>query len=74
MTLSRVGAIMFNDVLSRDECEALVRRLSRCSFPFQCAHGRPSMVPLVDVRSLGAKKETPLDSFGSCLRQSGLSK
>ncbi|KAI3531025.1 hypothetical protein CSPX01_14453 [Colletotrichum filicis] len=68
------SAIMFNDVLSRDQCEALVRRLSRCSFPFQCAHGRPSMVPLVDMRSLGAKKETPLDSFGSCLRQSGMSK
>ncbi|KAK1727742.1 hypothetical protein CaCOL14_001495 [Colletotrichum acutatum] len=68
------SAIMFNDILSRDECEVLVRRLSRCSFPFQCAHGRPSMVPLVDMRSLGVKKETPLDSFGSCLRDSGLLK
>ncbi|KAK1625621.1 hypothetical protein BDP81DRAFT_452593 [Colletotrichum phormii] len=68
------SAIMFNDVLSRDECEALVRRLSRCSFPFQCAHGRPSMVPLVDTRSLVMKEETPLGSFGSCLRDSGLLK
>ena len=40
------SAIMFNDVLSIRECESLVRRLSDCSFPFQCAHGRPSMVVL----------------------------
>ncbi|KAL4921146.1 hypothetical protein BDW62DRAFT_140387 [Aspergillus aurantiobrunneus] len=43
-------AIMFNDILSVDECEKLVRRLASCIFPFQCAHGRPSMVPLVDFR------------------------
>ncbi|KAL4782364.1 hypothetical protein BJX76DRAFT_291915 [Aspergillus varians] len=43
-------AIMFNDDLSIDECRNLVRRLASCMFPFQCAHGRPSMVPLVDFR------------------------
>ncbi|KAL4870710.1 hypothetical protein BDV12DRAFT_165652 [Aspergillus spectabilis] len=43
-------AIMFNDVLSIDECRYLVGRLANCVFPFQCAHGRPSMVPLVDLR------------------------
>jgi DNA mismatch repair protein MLH3 len=40
---------MFNDPLSVDECRDLVRRLTECSFPFQCAHGRPSMVPLVNL-------------------------
>jgi DNA mismatch repair protein MLH3 len=40
------SAIMFNDVLSIEECKALVKRLAKCSFPFQCAHGRPSMVAL----------------------------
>lgn len=40
---------MFNDELTEEECKQLVRRLSRCAFPFQCAHGRPSMVPLVDI-------------------------
>lgn len=44
---------MFNDALSAEECEGLVRRLARCAFPFQCAHGRPSLVPLVD---LGARR------------------
>ncbi|KAJ5502135.1 hypothetical protein N7463_005009 [Penicillium fimorum] len=45
-------AIMFNDPLNLEECQALVSRLARCAFPFQCAHGRPSMVPILDLRSL----------------------
>jgi DNA mismatch repair protein MLH3 len=40
---------MFNDELGRDECRKLVERLARCAFPFQCAHGRPSLVPVVDI-------------------------
>ncbi|KAJ5811033.1 hypothetical protein N7447_010549 [Penicillium robsamsonii] len=44
-------AIMFNDPLDLEECQALVSRLARCAFPFQCAHGRPSMVPILDLRS-----------------------
>lgn len=43
------SAIMFNDVLTSEDCEILLERLTRCSFPFQCAHGRPSMAPLVDL-------------------------
>ncbi|KAI5294758.1 DNA mismatch repair protein [Ascosphaera acerosa] len=45
------SAIMFNDALSRRECLSLLRRLAECAFPFQCAHGRPSMVPLVNLGS-----------------------
>ena len=48
------SAIMFNDRLSISECRTLVDRLSRCLFPFQCAHGRPSMVPLLGMGSLGS--------------------
>lgn len=44
------GAIMFNDPLSDEECKVLVSRLARCAFPFQCAHGRPSMIPILDLR------------------------
>lgn len=40
---------MFNDELTHSECEDLMSRLSQCSFPFQCAHGRPSMAPLFDL-------------------------
>ncbi|XP_027855937.1 DNA mismatch repair protein Mlh3 isoform X1 [Xiphophorus couchianus] len=46
------GAIKFNDTLSRDECRSLVASLSSCQLPFQCAHGRPSIVPLVDILHL----------------------
>lgn len=40
---------MFNDKLSRADMEGLVRSLGNAKFPFQCAHGRPSMVPLGDL-------------------------
>lgn len=42
---------MFNDVLDMKECEQVVTRLARCALPFQCAHGRPSMAPLLDLGS-----------------------
>lgn len=45
------GAIMFNDVLSTQQCKELVERLSRTALPFQCAHGRPSLVPLAKFDS-----------------------
>ncbi|KAI9274369.1 hypothetical protein BDA99DRAFT_497332 [Phascolomyces articulosus] len=41
------GAIMFNDSLTLDQCRWLIKALSDCRFPFQCVHGRPSIVPLV---------------------------
>jgi len=43
------GAIMFNDSLSVAQCTRLVRDLADTAFPFQCAHGRPSLVPLADL-------------------------
>lgn len=46
------GAIKFNDSLTRDECNSLVASLSSCQLPFQCAHGRPSIAPLVDILHL----------------------
>ncbi|KZF25818.1 hypothetical protein L228DRAFT_259186 [Xylona heveae TC161] len=45
------SAIMFNDKLSHKQCGLLVSRLATCAFPFQCAHGRPSMIPLVGITS-----------------------
>lgn len=43
------GSIKFGDELSPEEMGYLVRQLGRCQQPFQCAHGRPSVVPLTDV-------------------------
>ncbi|MCJ1279706.1 DNA mismatch repair protein [Puttea exsequens] len=55
------SAIMFNDVLTDGECQALIAKLAECAFPFQCAHGRPSMVPLVDL----GKDSSLGDGFGA---------
>ena len=45
------SAIMFNDELTKLECEDLIKKLAKCAFPFQCAHGRPSMVVLGEFGS-----------------------
>lgn len=43
------GAIMFNDSLTLEQCQRLIKQLSATAFPFQCAHGRPSLVPLTPL-------------------------
>jgi hypothetical protein len=42
-------AIMFGDELSLTQCTKLISRLLICKLPFQCAHGRPSIVPLLKL-------------------------
>ena len=54
------SAVMFNDALSRAECEHLVQRLGGCAFPFVCAHGRVAAVPAVVLEAgPGGAQETP---------------
>ncbi|KAI3403241.2 MLH3 [Candida oxycetoniae] len=43
------SAIMFGDKLDEQEMSRLIENLSRCRLPFQCAHGRPSVVPLARI-------------------------
>ncbi|XP_060919577.1 DNA mismatch repair protein Mlh3 isoform X3 [Labrus mixtus] len=63
------GAIKFNDSLSRDECCSLVASLSSCQLPFQCAHGRPSIAPLVDILHLDKdQKELQKPNLGRLKR------
>ncbi|KAI1328081.1 hypothetical protein F5Y16DRAFT_370015 [Xylariaceae sp. FL0255] len=66
------SSIMFNDALSPDECKQLLTRLADCAFPFQCAHGRPSMIPLVDLGNTTiphiGKPETGI-SFGKAFKK-----
>lgn len=52
------SAIMFNDVLSIREREDLMAKLAKCAFPFMCAHGRVSMVP---IGIIGGDGETLFD-------------
>lgn len=40
------NAIKFGDELTVEECHTMVENLLKTKLPFQCAHGRPSMVPL----------------------------
>ena len=43
---------MFGTELSNDQCEHILARLAECDLPFQCAHGRPSITPLLDLAEL----------------------
>uniref|UniRef100_A0A060TAH0 ARAD1D19140p n=1 Tax=Blastobotrys adeninivorans TaxID=409370 RepID=A0A060TAH0_BLAAD len=49
ITKSCHNAIRFGHTLSLDDCRYMMRELAHCTFPFQCAHGRPSLVPLIHV-------------------------
>jgi len=44
------GAIMFGKSLSLFQISKIINNLKQCNFPFICAHGRPSMVPLCTFR------------------------
>ncbi|XP_047310426.1 DNA mismatch repair protein MLH3 [Impatiens glandulifera] len=46
------GAIMFGDTLLPSECSLIVEELKQTSQCFQCAHGRPTTVPLINLKSL----------------------
>lgn len=71
-------AIMFNDELDILECQTLVAQLARCLFPFQCAHGRPSLVPVLDMQASPSPSlrpssaDTDRPGFLEAFRASGL--
>jgi DNA mismatch repair protein MLH3 len=52
------SAIKFGDRLTWEECSRLVDGIARARMPFQCAHGRPTCAPLVDVAKLRGVEET----------------
>ncbi|XP_054720163.1 DNA mismatch repair protein Mlh3-like [Uloborus diversus] len=56
------GAVKFGDPLSLSECQELLVLLADCKLPFQCAHGRPSIAPILDLNKIAAlskKRSTP---------------
>lgn len=71
-------AIMFNDELEVSECQTLVTQLARCIFPFQCAHGRPSLVPILEAQTTSSNADNfdpgpgPGLDFLEAFRASGL--
>ncbi|XP_057993502.1 DNA mismatch repair protein MLH3 isoform X2 [Hevea brasiliensis] len=46
------GAIMFGDSLLPSECALIVEELKQTSLCFQCAHGRPTTAPIVNLEEL----------------------
>ncbi|GMF62144.1 unnamed protein product [[Candida] boidinii] len=49
------SAVMFGDKLSIEECDRLVEQLRQTRIPFRCAHGRPSVAPLIELEKDGGK-------------------
>ena len=46
------AAIKFGDKLLPDDMKKLLRDLSQCKLPYQCAHGRPTLFPVLDIDSV----------------------
>ncbi|GLH06915.1 Uncharacterized protein GBIM_12507 [Gryllus bimaculatus] len=57
------GAIKFGDPLSVVECESLLLDLSKCDLPFYCAHGRPSFMPLFDLREFEEERQKHIQGY-----------
>ncbi|KAK2580622.1 hypothetical protein KPH14_007734 [Odynerus spinipes] len=49
------GAIKFGDSLSRKECIKLLNDLKNTKSPTRCAHGRPSIIPIIELSELRRK-------------------
>ena len=43
------GAVMFSSRLSFEKMRQIAQNLGTCDAPFICAHGRPSMIPLLQL-------------------------
>mmetsp|Transcript_85646 Transcript_85646/g.171032 ORF Transcript_85646/g.171032 Transcript_85646/m.171032 type:complete len:122 (+) Transcript_85646:962-1327(+) len=46
-------AVMFGDTLDLAKCQTILSNLAQCELPFQCAHGRPTLVLLASLDNLG---------------------
>lgn len=53
------GAIKFGDSLTYDEMQCCLNSLKQCNLPFQCAHGRPTLTPIVTLQDREQKITKP---------------
>ena len=51
---------MFGDKLTLEECKQAINNLKGCQAPFQCAHGRPSVAPIVELTKLSVQPKTTM--------------
>jgi DNA mismatch repair ATPase MutL len=59
------SSVMFGDTLPLASMRAILRGLRQCDFPFNCAHGRPTMTPLVHVQPLQRQADEDKQKRGS---------
>jgi DNA mismatch repair protein MLH3 len=50
------SAIKFGDHINSNQSEELMNKLSQTDFPFQCAHGRPTMFPLIKIDPISSRE------------------
>ena len=49
--IMHTGAIKFGDKLTKQDCKLIIDQLYECELPFQCAHNRPTVFPLIRLRN-----------------------
>ncbi|EGI59690.1 hypothetical protein G5I_12092 [Acromyrmex echinatior] len=49
-------AIKFGDKLTLEECTNLIQLLKNTKFPNRCAHGRPTIIPVIEFSELGKRR------------------
>ncbi|XP_043255465.1 DNA mismatch repair protein MutL-like [Colletes gigas] len=55
------GAIKFGDPLTLQQCKQLLKLLNKTKIPTRCAHGRPSIIPILELSKLeGLQKKASL--------------
>ncbi|GAA5866738.1 hypothetical protein JCM3774_001977 [Rhodotorula dairenensis] len=59
------GAVMFNDELTAAQAESLLAKLAQTAYPFQCAHGRPSVVPVVNLAPAAQQQQQQRPGLGT---------
>ncbi len=57
------SAVKFGDILSAERCRRMLKDLGKCNAPFQCAHGRPDIAPIVPMQSLSSGDEPKATKF-----------
>lgn len=70
------AAVKFNQPLIIEEMEQMMKALTECNLPFQCAHGRPSIAPIIDLedfqnpvcKNVKKKKNLPGTFFPAIFR------
>jgi DNA mismatch repair ATPase MutL len=54
-------ATMFGESMSLQQCQCLIEALAKCQLPFVCAHGRPSIIPLIDMAQKSTNQTDVVD-------------